>query len=279
MAETRKKDDWRPSRDERAPYISALNQALADDRLTVDEHEQRIASAEAATSFSTLDGLVADLPFEWHDEKVERAQMTDRRRFVLGIGALVGIAAASWAGTRAWVKTGDDVEAAGRGTGGTAGPNSASSESEADDGKTVPTDLVQVPNWQKDTVPSAIEHATALGLTMGGRIQGGGDDVTVKGSNESDEWMTVRFQKGFRPTVETDKSQSPADKWLRPDEIPEVDVAALHEEVKSELSRNAQSHRLDIGYDLTADEWLVLIWDGPYTFAWTLDGLERVKRD
>jgi len=284
MAETRKRDDWRPSRDERAPYISALNEALADERLTVDEHEERVASAEAATSFTTLDGLVADLPFEWHDEKFERAQTTDRRRFVLGIGAFVGITAASWVGTRAWVKSGDGAEATGRGGGSEAESNSASSESdssesEGDDGETVPTDLVQVLNWRKDTVPSAIEHATALGLTMVGRIQGGGDDVTVKGSNENDEWITVSFRKGFRPTVDTDTSQSPSDKWLRPVEVPAVDVAALHDEVKSELSKNTQSHQLDIGYDLTADEWLVLIWDGPDSFAWTLDGLKRVKRD
>lgn len=284
MAETRKRDDWRPSRDERAPYISALNEALADERLSADEHDERVASAEAATSFTTLDGLVADLPFEWHDEKFERTQTTDRRRFVLGIGALVGITAASWVGTRAWVKSGDGAEATGRGGGGEVGSNSASSESDSSESEddyeeTVPTDLVQVLNWRKDTVPSAIEHATALGLTMVGRIQGGGDDVTVKGSNENDEWITVSFRKGYRPTVDTDTSQSPSDKWLRPAEIPVVDVAALHDEVKSELSKNTQSHQLDIGYDLTADEWLVLIWDGPDYFAWTLDGLKRVKRD
>ncbi|MGC2939560.1 MULTISPECIES: DUF1707 SHOCT-like domain-containing protein [unclassified Brevibacterium] len=272
MNELRKKHDWRPSRDERAPYLSALNQALADERLTTAEHETRIARAEEATSFDDLDSLVADLPFEWHDAELDRVQKTDRRRFILGGAALLGIAAASWAGTRTWVKGNDDAAAAGRsdsGAGDAPSPETA-------DGRSVPTDLVQVENWQKDTVSTALDHASGMGLTMIRRIEGGGDDFAVKGSDENDEWMTVRFRRDNRPTVETDENQSPSDRWLDPDEFPDVDVAALHDEVRSELSRNTQAHRLDIGYDLTADEWLVTIWDGPNTFAWTLDGLTRV---
>lgn len=275
MDETRKKHDWRPSRDEREPYISALNQALADDRLTTAEHETRITRAEEATSFDDLDSLVADLPFDWHGAERDRVQKTDRRRFVLGGAALLGIAAASWVGTRTWVTSSEDAASAGRSESGAGDEPST----EAVDETSVPSDLVQVENWHRDTVSTALDHATSLGLTLIGRIEGGGDEFTVKGSDENDRWMTVSFRKDNRPTVETDANQSPSDRWLEPGAFPDVDVAALHDEVKSELSRNTQAHRLDIGYDLSADEWLVSIWDEPDSFAWTLDGLTRVERD
>lgn len=273
MAENR--FDWRPSRDERAPYISALNEALADERLGADEHEDRVARAEAATSFATLDGLVADLPFEWHDPTVDRAQKTDRRRFILGAAGLVGIAAASWAGTRTWVTSRDDAAASDhtKSDGGTKSPGDGAADA---DGKSVPTDLVQVENWQKDTVPSAIRHATALGLVMIARLEGSGDTVRVSGSNRKDQWMDVTFEKNIRPVVEINKDESPSDKWLKPDEIPDIDIAALHNEVKSQLSKNTAAHDLDISYDITREEWLITISDGSARFSWTLDGLDRV---
>lgn len=277
-AEKMKKQDWRPSRDEKAPYIDALNDALADERITPDEHEDRLSSAEAAASFAVLDGLVADLPFEWHDPTLERQRRSDRRGFILGAAALVGIAASSWAGTRTWV-----TSAEGRGPGGGAGssdgatpPDSPATDSAAGGDETVPTKLMQVENWRADTVPSAVEHAAELGVTMVGRIFGGGDDFTVSGTDKKDQWMSVNFRKNSRPTIAFEDDFDTSSKWISPDDFPDVDVAKLYREVKPELAGNKKSHQLDIGYDQSADQWQITISDGSAYFSWTLDGLKRV---
>ena len=280
----------RPSRDERGPYLSAINEALADGRIDEAEASRRIDSAEDAISFDDLDRLVADIPFEWHDEKVERAQRLGRRRFVLGVVGFLGVGAASWAGTRAWVKSAAADESSGSGSAGSGadsggpdsdghgdgGGESAPDAEGAGDGGSVPTDLVQVKNWRKDTVPTAIDHAVSMGLTSIGRIFGGGDDLTVRGADAKDQWVSVDFAKDVAPLLSHEDSYQSSDKWLKPDRFRDIDVAALYQEVRSTLAPNPKSHELDIGYDLTTQRWLITIADSETSFSWTLDGRERV---
>jgi hypothetical protein len=282
----RKKQDWRPSRDEKAPYISALSEALADERINPAEHDDRITRAEAATSFADLDALVADLPFEWHDPDLVRAKRADRRRFIFGGAALVGIAAVSSAGTRTWVTSGDaaatgkpGAEAkSGAAADGSANKAAAGTDADSDGNETVPTEMVQVRNWRKDTVPEAVRQSAELGVTMIGNIFGTGDDVVVKGSDKHGQWLSISFAKNSRPRITHEDSYDTSDKWLKPDEIPKVDISKLYREVKSQLDEKTQTHQLDLRYSLTAEQWLITISDGAKEFSWTLDGLKRVKR-
>lgn len=280
----------RPSRDEREPYLSAINEALAEGRIDEAEASTRIDRAEEAISFDDLDELVADIPFEWHDEKLERAQRLGRRRFVLGAVGFLGIGAVSWAGTRAWVNSPAEDEGSGAGGAGSDGADSKGAGSEgagggeagsdaegANDGRSVPTDLVQVKNWRKDTVPSAVDHAVSMGLTTIARIYGGGDDLTVKGADKKDQWVSVGFAKDVAPRLSHEDNYQSSDKWLKPDDFRDVDVSALYREVKSELAPNPKSHEFDIGYDLTVKQWLITIADRETSFSWTLYGRERVK--
>lgn len=277
----------RPSRDEREPYLSAINEALADGRIDEDEASTRIDRVAVAISFDDLDELVVDIPFEWRDERLERAQQLGRRRFVLGAVGFLGVGAASWAGTRAWVKSaaadeGSDSGGAGSGSADSQGNAASGGETASDaegasDGESVPTDLVQVRNWRKDTVPSAIDHAVSMGLTTIARIYGGGDDLTIKGADKKDQWASVDFAKAMAPRLIHEDDYQSSDKWLKPDRFRDIDVSALYREVKSELAPNAKSHLLDIGYDLTAEQWLITIADSETSFSWTLDGSRRVK--
>lgn len=280
MTDKSRRHDWRPSRDERAPYLTALNEALAQARIDADEHEDRLARAEAATSFHDLDGLVADIPFEWQDRQRQRVRRAGRRRFILGAAGLFGVAAASWAGTRAWVTGGQDAEANGRQDhrGGSlaeeAGSQAEEAGSEAEEAgsEAVPTDLVQVENWRRDTVSTAVDHAVSVGLTMISRISGGGDDFMVKGSDSNQRWLSVQFRKNARPKVEFDDNWELSSKWISPDELPDIDVSALYREVKSDLDANSSTHRLDIGYETRAQQWLITISDRSTSSSWTLDG-------
>lgn len=268
--EVAKTTSLRPSRDEREPYISAINTALSEGRIHEPEASTRIDRAEAAISFDDLDELVGDIPFEWREESASQPQTRGRRRFLLGSLGLLGVGVAAWGGTRAWETMTESKTDTGT------GDPSAPSGGDAN-GESVPIDRVQVYNWRKDTMPTAVDYAASVGLTTIGRVFGSGDGFSVQGADAKGQWMRVDFTKDARPRLTKEREYGSSDNWLEPADLRNVDVSGLYRKVKSKLAVNQESHQLDIGYDQTAKWWLITISDGSAGFSWTLKGLKIYK--
>ena len=273
----------RPSRDERTPFISAINEALAEGRINDVEHSDRIELAEAAVSFDDLDDLVADIPFTWRDRQAEAARRTGRRRFLLGAVGCAAVAVASWAGTRTWVEAataregappGPTVEPSDSG----AGAESESPKSAADDA-VVPTELVQVDLWSKEAMTTAMDFVVSAEMTEVASVSGSGSGLRVEGRSESKGPMAISFSRGVRPEIE--KLDLVAEETVKPAKLRGIDLARLHAEAKKtvDLGPDDGSHYLRIEY--WPDLWTIGIRGSgeDAEIFWRIDGTTRYDPD
>lgn len=268
-----RKTSLRPSRDEREPYITAINEALVDGRIGTAEQAERVTAAEGAESFDTLDGLVADIPFHWEDETLEKEQRRlSRRRLLSGAAGVVLIGAASYFVT-------DRVSAGISGAAESSAESSAESTTDPAQEPTpegsVPTDLVEVRLWQKDTMPTAIGAAADAGLTRFAAVRGSGDTLSVTGRTKEGTGKVVNFAKGSAPAVDDDDAGGT--KFADAEKLRKVDLKKLHDEVASDLAEDVAEHSLDISWDLGSEEFVIGIRDFEHSFRWSLDTLKRLE--
>lgn len=279
----------RPSRDERAPYISAINDAFADGRIDEAEQTDRIELAEAAVSFDDLDDLVADIPFEWHDAELEKTKRAGRRGFLFGAAGIVLVGAASWAGTRTWVESsevsaaepaGDDSSADTETTqaadgAASDGPSPAETDASEDD---VPTELVQVELWTKDAMTTAMDFAATVGMTAISDVNGSDGFLRVEGRSKKRGPLAISFSRDRRPEVE--ELDLVAEETVSPKKLRGLDLAKLHDEAKKAA---------DLGSDVTRHYLRIEHWPDLWTIGirgaddsevyWRIDGTTRYDPD
>jgi hypothetical protein len=260
----------RPSRDEREPYISAINAALADGRIDEAEQTRRIEEAEEASSFDGLDELVADVPFEWQADSDEREKKLGRRRFITGAAGFLLVGGAAYGIVRGATSAARGA-VSGKSTTDPAGPAAGGETAEA----SVPTDLVEVELWQAGTMRTAIDFAESEGLAKFTNVDGRGDDLSVSGQTQDGTAKTISFSRNHRPeVVEDDEGGSES---VGPEQLRDLDIKKLRDEVKAKLAKDEARHELNIGYDIKASDFTVEIRDLDRSFRWKLDGLKRVK--
>lgn len=271
MAQHFGQPSMRPSRNERAPYIDAINDALADGRIDASEHAARVELAETCTSFADLDDLVSDIPFEYHNEELAKVKRAGRRNFLLSSGGVILVGALSWVGTRAWVTTQTAAEA------GAQSPTSTSAEpapETASGAAEVPTEFVSVVNWQKDTMPTVIDFLESQGIVWVSDVSAWDTYLIVRGATKEEKLREIQFRTDHRPKISDWDGSGEA---MRGKKLRDLDMEKLLAEAKkaTDLGNDEKAYYLSIRYWL--DQWSIGI-RGSETdneVYWEIDGKKR----
>ncbi|MGO1974842.1 MAG: DUF1707 SHOCT-like domain-containing protein [Propionibacteriaceae bacterium] len=219
--------DLRPSTAEREPYVDALAEAHADGRLDAEEYWSRLGDVEAATTGHALDQIVDDVPFHLHEQRAERATRVSRRKAVAGLGLFLALGGGSYALTRAWLEDRSEKAAPGPDASSpSAAPESATTPDtiETPEPGSVPTTMVQVPLFDAQTLPKAMDHCISIGIVQIRDIAVWDPWVQVNGRTKDGELRRVEYHTDRAPSQGEHTESGP---WLEAAELRDLDLADL----------------------------------------------------
>lgn len=269
----------RPSRDDREPYLTAIGMAAADGRIDAEELDRRVEAVESATTIGRLDEQVADIPFPWRDEQVQRAVRATRRRFLLSAAGTVAIGGLSWWATRSWMDAnprpaGGEFADNGRSTEPAAASTPASgAESEGPESGVVATELFEVANWQADTFPSVIGFARKQGIVRIVEVSASRDRLDLSGVTNSHEHCTLGFRLGRRPEVDRSGERvGAALPTLPASTIEGLDMATLLSEARASADLSPDVEDISLTIRFWPKLWTVGIRDSDHEVYWRTSG-------
>lgn len=211
----------RPSTAEREPYVDALAEAHADGRLDAEEYWARLGEIEEATTSGELDEVVKDVPFLLHEQRAQRAVRMSRRRTLGGLATLIAVGGGSFAVTRRWI--GGREEVAARPPESPA-PSSTNAGTPTSTPGGVPTSMVQVPVFDAETLPKAMDHCASIGIVEIANIAVWGERVQVAGRTADHSPRSVEYHIDRAPAVTDNNESGP---WIEPAEVRDLDLADL----------------------------------------------------
>jgi hypothetical protein len=243
----------RPSRAERAPYTEALAQAVAEGRLTDELYEKRLEHVEAASTFDTLDRLVADVPFTPPRRPATRGTARLRVGRLAVAAALVGFLAlgathaivANSGPSEAW--SGADDTSAGEQAAGAGAPDGWEAPE-------VATEIESVDNLDDEAIAYALERAEAAELVTIERIHLTPDTAFVTGAREDGATYSVYLGRDTVGSVRF-VSEDPADgaTQLHPEDLDHgLDEYVEAAREAADVSGDAEVESVSV---VSGDEW------------------------
>ena len=266
--------DLRPSTAEREPYVDALAEAHADGRLDAEEYWARLGDVEAATTGHALDQVVNDIPFHLHEQRARRAARVSRRKAVAGLGLFLALGGGSYALTRAWLGDRDEQALPGPDASSpTAAPETSPDTIETPEPGSVPTTMVQVPLFDAQTMPKAMDHCMSIGIVQIADIAVWGPRVQVNGRTQDGKLQRIEYRTDRAPTLAEHTESGP---YIEAAELRDLDLADLVRRSRdiAELGGGDEDLRCTIRY--WPDVWSIEVRGSSDEVYWDITGQNQL---
>ena len=273
----RRAERMRPSRQEKEPFITAINNALADGRIDADEHMTRVEKAESATSFDDLDALVTDIPFEWHDEELAKAKRATRRQVMLGSAGFLILGGLSWFGTRTLIDRTTTAEAAPP----TPAPTTGTAPGPEDPTETgdLPRSMVQVVNWRTDTMETALDYAESQGIVRVSDISAWDEYFVLEGATKDGKPRRLSFYTDRRPEIENLEDDGAAQTSIAASKLKHIDVKRLLAEAQKAEDLGETTEGINLRIRFWPEMWTIGIGADGHEVYWHIDARRRWDPD
>lgn len=268
--------DLRPSTAEREPYVDALAEAHADGRLDAEEYWARLGDVEAATTGRELDQIVNDVPFHLHEQRAQRAARVSRRKAVAGLGLFLALGGGSYALTRAWLEDRNEKAAPGPDASSpTAAPEGATSPEtiETPEPGSVPTTMVQVPLFDAQTMPKAMDHCISIGIVQICNVAVWDPWVQVNGRTKDGILQRIEYHTDRAPTLTEHNESGP---WLEAAELRDLDLADLVRRSRDIADIGERDEELRCTIRHWAEVWSIQVSGSPEDVYWDITGQNQL---